>query len=199
MVILLSRIFGRKNSSHLPDKWIFIIHQVIESGSILNWGEIISSNLDIQLKKLQKEDKFYMDSYLLDVIYARREYPSLGWKWTSSLPSIHVYCKMLWENIYKEDYDKICDGLFAPIYQILFGKEASCCYPKGKHVDGTMREIQKDEVLFEKIDEDPMLVATVSVTLNQDNVLNISLLNEREAEGKLENQKLKDEIIGFKE
>ena len=124
MVILLSRIFGRKDASHFPNKWIIIIHQVISSGSILNWGEIISSNLDIQLKMIRKEHKFYMSSYLLDVICASREYPSLGWKWTPSLPSIHVYYKMIWENKYKEDYDRICDGLFVPIYQILFGKEA---------------------------------------------------------------------------
>ena len=44
-----------------------------------------------------------------------------------------------------------------------------------------MREIQEGEVLFENTDEYPMLVATASTTLNQDNILNISLLNEREA------------------
>jgi hypothetical protein len=52
MVIPLSRIFRRKDASHFLDKWILTIHQVISSGSILNWGEIISSNLDIQLKKV---------------------------------------------------------------------------------------------------------------------------------------------------
>ena len=45
-----------------------------------------------------------------------------------------------------------------------------------------MREIQEDEVLFENTDEDPILVATTSVALNQTNILNISLLNEREVE-----------------
>ena len=52
MVILLSRIFGRKDASNFPDKWVPITHQVITSGSIMNWGEIISSNLDSQLKKV---------------------------------------------------------------------------------------------------------------------------------------------------
>ena len=36
-----------------------------------------------------------MDSYLLDVMCASREYPSLSWKWNPDLPSIHVYYKML--------------------------------------------------------------------------------------------------------
>ena len=75
-----------------------------------------------------------MASYLLDVMCARNEYPYLGWKWTPSLSSIHVYCTMLWENRYKEDYDRICDGFFAPIYQILFGKEAPCFSPKGQEI-----------------------------------------------------------------
>ena len=72
-------------------------------------------------------------------------------------------------------------------------------YRKLKHIDGTMREIKKDEVLFEKTDEDPMLVATTSAALNQANILNISFLNEIEIEVESENQKLKYEIIGLKE
>lgn len=64
MVILMSRIFGRKDASHFPDKWIPIICQVITYGSILNWGEIISSNMDIQLNKVKKEYKLYMASHI---------------------------------------------------------------------------------------------------------------------------------------
>ena len=57
-----------------------------------------------------------MDSNLLDVMCASREYTSLGWKWTQNLPSIHVYFKILWKNRYKDDYERICNCLFAPIY-----------------------------------------------------------------------------------
>ena len=42
-----------------------------------------------------------------------------------------------------------------------------------------MKEIHEDEVLYEKTDEDSMLVAISSTTLNQADILNISLLNER--------------------
>ena len=55
IVILSSRVFGRKDGSTFPDKWIPIIYQIITSGSTLNWGELISSNLDIQLRKAQKD------------------------------------------------------------------------------------------------------------------------------------------------
>ena len=134
MVILMSIIFGRKDESHFPNKWIPIIDQVITYGSVLNQGEILSSNMDIQLKKVQKEHQFYMDSYLLDVMCAIREYPSLGWRWKPNLSSIHVYCKVLWESKYREDYERICNGLFAPIYLFFFGEEVPCLSPKGQKI-----------------------------------------------------------------
>ena len=55
IVILLSRVFGRKDGSTFPDKWVPIIYQIMTSGVTLNWGELISSNLDNQLKKFHKE------------------------------------------------------------------------------------------------------------------------------------------------
>ena len=129
IAILLDRVFRRKDASSFLESWIPIIHQVITSGSTLNWGELISSSLDLQLKKSQKERQFFMSSYLLDLIYASGGCPSLGWKWKFDLTSIHVYYKMLWENKYKEDYEFICDGLFSIVYQVLFGEEAPCLSP----------------------------------------------------------------------
>ena len=41
-----------------------------------------------------------------------------------------------------------------------------------------MKEIQEDEVLFEKTDEDPMKVATTSAALSQATTHNVNLLNE---------------------
>ena len=49
---------------------------------------------------------------------------------------------------------------------------------KVKEDDGTMRDINEDEVLFERTDEDLMLLATSLVALNQEKILNIYLLNE---------------------
>jgi hypothetical protein len=55
IVNLLLILFGRKDGSNFPDKWIPIIYHIITSGSTLNWGELISSNLDVQLRKAQKD------------------------------------------------------------------------------------------------------------------------------------------------
>ena len=71
---------------------------------------------------------------MLDVMCPIQEYPSLGWIWKPNLSSIHVYCKMLWKNKYKEDYERICNGLFATIYKVLFGEEAPCLSPEGENI-----------------------------------------------------------------
>ena len=57
---------------------------------------------------------------------ASLEFSSLEWKWEPSLPSVHVYCKMLWENKYKEDYDQICNKFFPSLYETLFREEIPC-------------------------------------------------------------------------
>ena len=60
---------------------------------------------------------------------------SISWgKWESSLLSIHVYSKMLWETKYKEDHELICNGLFPTLYQVLFSEEAPCLSPEGQKI-----------------------------------------------------------------
>ena len=62
------------------------------------------------------------------------ECSSLGWKWEPSLPSVHVYCKMLWENKYKEDYELICNGLFSRLFQVQFGEDTPCLSPEERNI-----------------------------------------------------------------
>ena len=62
-----------------------------------------------------------------------------------------------------------------------------------------MKEIQKDEVLFEKSYEDPMTVATTPTALSQDTAHNVTMLNEKLSQAESKNTKLKDEIISLKE
>lgn len=71
---------------------------------------------------------------LMDVMCANLEFPLLEWKWEPNLPSIHVYCKMLWENKYKEDYDQVCNKVFPTLYQVLFGEEKPCLSTEGQAI-----------------------------------------------------------------
>ena len=48
-----------------------------------------------------------------------------------------------------------------------------------KQNDGTLKEVQEDEILFERIDEDPITVATTSATLSQATIHNITMLTEK--------------------
>ena len=62
-----------------------------------------------------------------------------------------------------------------------------------------MKEIQEDEFLFEKIDEDPITVATTSTTLSQATAHNVTMLDEKLSQAESKNIKLKDEIISLRE
>ena len=65
--------------------------------------------------------------------------------------------------------------------------------------DGTLKEVQEDEVLFERIDEDPIKIATALATLSQATVHNVSMLSEKLSQAESDNYKLKEEIISLKE
>ena len=66
-----------------------------------------------------------------------------------------------------------------------------------KQSDRTLEEMQEYEVLFEKTDEDPVTIATTSVSLTQATTHNITVLNEKLLELELENLNLRDETINL--
>ena len=80
----------------------------------------------------------------------------------------------------------------------LFKKEVSRKRVRNKKQnDGTLKEIQEDEVLFERIDEDPITVAATSTTLSQATAHNVTVLNENISQVESDNNMLKDEIISL--
>ena len=68
-----------------------------------------------------------------------------------------------------------------------------------KQNDGTLKEVQEDEVLFERTDEDPITVATASTTLSQATVHNVTMLSEKLSQAESDNYKLKEEVISLRE
>ena len=62
-----------------------------------------------------------------------------------------------------------------------------------------MKEVQEDEVLFEKTYEYPMIVETTSIALTQATSHNVIMLNEKLLLEESENIKMKDEIISLQE
>ena len=67
-----------------------------------------------------------------------------------------------------------------------------------KQNDGTLKEVQEDEVLFERTNEDPITVATASTALSQVTVHNVTMLSEKLSQAKSDNNKLKEEVISLR-
>ena len=59
--------------------------------------------------------------------------------------------------------------------------------------DGTYKEVQEDEVLFERIEEDLVTVATATATLSEAIVHNVNVLSEKLSQAKSDNHNLKKE------
>ena len=68
-----------------------------------------------------------------------------------------------------------------------------------KHNDGTFKEVQEEKVLFERIEEDPVIVATTSAALSQATVHNVNVLSKKLSQVESDNDKLKEEVINLKE
>ena len=68
-----------------------------------------------------------------------------------------------------------------------------------KQSDRTLKEVQEDEVLFERTDEDPITVATASTALSQATVHNVTMLSEKLSQAESDNYKLKEEVISLRE
>ena len=68
-----------------------------------------------------------------------------------------------------------------------------------KQSDGTVEELQEDEVLFEKTNEYLVKLATTSVQPTQATTHNLTTLNEKLSQAEYKNIKLKDEIINLRE
>lgn len=87
----------------------------------------------------------------------------------------------------KEDHPSSynIEEIFGPFTFNLHRKEVSRKrVRKMKQANGTLEEMQEDEVLFERTYEDPIMVAIALSSLNQATSHNISVLNERLLETK---------------
>ena len=68
-----------------------------------------------------------------------------------------------------------------------------------KQNDGSLKEVQEDEILFEKTDEDPIIVATTSAALSQAIAHNVTMLSEKLSQVESDKSKLQSEIISLRE
>ena len=60
------------------------------------------------------------------------------------------------------------------------------------------KEVKEVEILFERIEEDPVIVATALATLSQATIHNVNVLSEELSQAEFDNLKLKEEVINLK-
>jgi uncharacterized membrane protein YdfJ with MMPL/SSD domain len=67
-----------------------------------------------------------------------------------------------------------------------------------KQNDGTIKEVQEDEVLFEKTDKDLIIVTTTSTTLSNATIHNVTMLSDKLSQAESDNNRLKDEVLSLR-
>jgi hypothetical protein len=83
LMALICRLYGEKDCSKFLEAWIPLAYTIAISGSVFNWGAIISKQLSIRVDQAHKPKagevpSFFMASYLLDAMCARNVFPGMG-------------------------------------------------------------------------------------------------------------------------
>lgn len=94
---LIICLYGKKYFNHLKEAWVSILHTIPMEAKVMNWGEIISHALGEVIRKARNATKdsppkFFMRSYLLNMVYASNSFFEMGWDWSPWGIPIHVYC-----------------------------------------------------------------------------------------------------------
>jgi hypothetical protein len=115
---------------------------------------------------------------------------------TKKVPSERYY--VIQEDDHPSNYN--IEEIFGAFTFNLHRKEVSWKrVMKVNQSEGTLEEMQEDEVLFDKTDEDHVTVARASTTLTQAIAHNITIFNEKPLEAKSKNCKLKNDLIILRE
>ena len=91
------------------------------------------------------------------------------------------------------------DEVFEAFTFNLYKKEVSRKRVRSKKQnDGIVKEVQEDEVLFEKTDEDPITVAIASTALSNSIVHNVTMLSDKLSQAESNNNRIKDEVLSLR-
>jgi hypothetical protein len=135
IVAMLCRLYGKKDASKFTFSLMPLIYYCANEGMKFNWADILSKNLAEAIAFVKNIEprtfpSFHMSSYLLDIMCVVHRYPKMGWAWQPTEPSIHIYCKVLWEHKHRTEYHKICNHFFPPLYEFIFCAPAPCMTEK---------------------------------------------------------------------
>ena len=103
-----------------------MLWHVVEKGSFFNWTQILSNNLQNEVRKSQEslpriDPGFFMASYLIDTVCAITHFPLLSLNYANVHEPIHVYYSNLWSINCKNFFYEICGCCMALFYTLLKG------------------------------------------------------------------------------
>jgi len=103
-----------------------MMYVVVEEGTILNWSNILASNLLYTVKRRKdaprgQEPPFYMAAYLLYLVCVEIYFPELKLQWGPETPVVHEMFQVMWIDRYPVHFYLICDMIVPHIFQALNG------------------------------------------------------------------------------
>jgi hypothetical protein len=129
LVMMLCRLYGKKDSNHFSAEWTPLLEEVSE-GNSFNWHKILSDNITTEVTNYQTAREkgqfvaFYMSAYIMDAICFRTPFPLMSWSWNPSCTEpVHIYHSTLWEDHAKDSFYEICHFVIIPLHKIFFGFE----------------------------------------------------------------------------
>jgi hypothetical protein len=129
LVMMLCRLYGKKDSNHFSAEWTPLLEEVSE-GNSFNWHKILSDNITTEVTNYKTAREkgqfvaFYMSAYIMDAICFRTPFPLMSWSWNPSCTEpVHIYHSTLWEDHAKDSFYEICHFVIIPLHKIFFGFE----------------------------------------------------------------------------
>lgn len=132
VAIMMCRLFRSPISSKFSIKMVPLIKAALNS-YVMDWETILSDKMVVQILDYRKNrfittrvvPPFYMNTYIVDTICFKSDFPIMGWKWTVQDPTpLHIYHKDLWQKQYKKHFFKIFHCFILPIHQAIFNRLA---------------------------------------------------------------------------
>jgi hypothetical protein len=127
IAMMMCRLYGKENTTHLFVPWVPIIHTVAE-GYSFDWAKISSDSLTSEITEYQtkktkgQSHSFYMSSYIMDTICFMTPFSSMDWSWTpDSAEPIHIYHSKLWEDKANDFFYEICNWVAVSMHIAIFG------------------------------------------------------------------------------
>jgi hypothetical protein len=90
---MICKLYGEETNTHFIMEWFLMAYAVVKMGKALDWANILSFIIMTQAREAQgmKNPRFYMSTYLIDVVCVAHKFLPFNWAWNPSQAPIHVY------------------------------------------------------------------------------------------------------------